>query len=266
MRAATSPATPAAPDSTWPAARPWPWGRWRTTAVPPRRMPCCRAASPWMWRATARTWPAIRLAATSADSRGRPMVTVTVSPGAMPVPTSGTATRSSPTASTAEPGCDAPRGARTGRQARPGSGRAGNDGSAVDEGAFDDVVAGLAGARGDAEAAPVQQPAGVRQHLRAAAEHQAVRGRIQGSDAHAPGELAGFDERGDAAHVAEGLARDRGEIDQLVAHQLAQVFVLEQAPLQPVAVGQVGDLAHAVHDDDLLEALVGLRFGHQAQE
>ena len=66
--------------------------------------------------------------------------------------------------------------------------------------------------------------------------------------------------------VAERFACHRGVINQLLAHELTQVLVLRQLVLQVVRIGQVGDIAHAVRQHDLVEALVGVRVAHDAHE
>ena len=69
------------------------------------------------------------------------------------------------------------------------------------------------------------------------------------------GELAGLEQLGDAAHVAELLARDGRVVEQLASRPCSpRNSCLGRCSVDEVVVGQLVDLAHAVHQDDLLEA------------
>ncbi len=124
----------------------------------------------------------------------------------------------------------------------------------------------LAHARRDDEAALVQHGADVGQHMRAAADHRAVGFGIDLGNADVLAELAAFHELGNAALVAERLARDGRVIDQLFAHHVAEEFVVRQFAFDEVGVGQFADPAHAVHQDDLVEAFVDVRVLDDAHE
>ena len=67
----------------------------------------------------------------------------------------------------------------------------------------------------------------------------------------------------------ERFARHGRVVAQLVANELAEDLVLGQLLREIVVVGEFGGLAHAMHEDDLLEALVGVgvaRDGHEGRD
>ena len=65
--------------------------------------------------------------------------------------------------------------------------------------------------------------------------------------------------------VFKRLAGHGGVVQHLLAHHLTQQFVLRQLLGQVVVVSQFFHFTHAVHDDDFLEALVGVGVAHDAQ-
>ena len=75
---------------------------------------------------------------------------------------------------------------------------------------------------------PAQHGLQVDQHRGAAAQHQPVVLDIERRLADILEQLAALDQVGDAAAIAERLARDGRVIDELLAREVAEEFVLEQ--------------------------------------
>ncbi len=76
----------------------------------------------------------------------------------------------------------------------------------------------------------------------------------------------GGDQIGDAAAIAERLARDGRIVDELLGQHRPEELVLREAGDELFAVGELGDLPAAVHEHDLLEAVVDVRILDQARE
>src|SRR6478735_737686 len=123
-------------------------------------------------------------------------------------------------------------------------------GSPLDESLLDHKGTGVA-AGAFLEAYSLQDFPHVAEHLRAAAQHGAVLLRIDRSEADVLKQLAGGDEIGDAAAVAEWLARYGRIVDELLAHHLADQLVAGQLLGDALAVRQLRDLPAAVHQNDL---------------
>ena len=66
--------------------------------------------------------------------------------------------------------------------------------------------------------------------------------------------------------MAERLAGDGRIVEQLLPDELADQLVVREFVLENVAVGEVGDPADAVGDDDAVELVVGFRVAHDAEE
>src|SRR5437868_7531803 len=92
------------------------------------------------------------------------------------------------------------------------------------EGAFDHEVARRRRVA-FLEAARLEDVLEVDQQARAAAQHHAVFGGIERRQAEVVGELVALDQLGDAAHVAELLARHGRVVEQLLFDHLAQDLV-----------------------------------------
>src|SRR3984957_4161356 len=138
--------------------------------------------------------------------------------------------------------------------------------SARNEGTLDDVVARLAHVGRDLESARIQHRGQVRQHGGTPANHDPILGRIQGRHVNVFEKLAGLYQCGNAALIAKALARHAREVNQLFAHQIAEIFVVRQLPLDVVAIGQFAAVAYAVNQNDFLEALINLRILDEAHE
>ena len=136
----------------------------------------------------------------------------------------------------------------------------------LDERPFDHVVPGVADALRDLEAEAVEHDAQVGEHRRPAADHRAVGRRVQLRQADVAAELAVFDQRRQPALVVERLPRDGRVVDQLVANLLAEIVMLGQLLGDELAVRQLAADAHAVHEDHLLEAVVGVGVADDAHE
>ena len=104
------------------------------------------------------------------------------------------------------------------------------------------------------------------EHAGAAANHHSVAGRIECGQLQVFKHLAAFHQIGNAPHVAVALAGYGGVIQQLFGDQLPQKLVLRQVVHHQVVVSQLIGLAHAVHQHDLLEALISLRVADDAHE
>jgi hypothetical protein len=130
--------------------------------------------------------------------------------------------------------------------------------SLLDERALDHVAAGVADAGGDREAGLVEHGAHVLQHRRPAADHRPVLVSVDLRKADVAAQLAVGDQVRQTPLVAERLARHGRVVHELVAHLLAEVVVARQLMGDQVGVGELVDLAHTVHQDDLLEARVGV--------
>ena len=66
--------------------------------------------------------------------------------------------------------------------------------------------------------------------------------------------------------MLKGLTGHGGVVQHLVRDHLTQKLVLGQLVLEVVVIGQLFDLAHAMHHDDLLKLFVGLWVTRHAQE
>src|SRR3569832_1935841 len=113
------------------------------------------------------------------------------------------------------------------------------------EGAFDHVVAGLTDARRYLEAAPVEQVAGVFEHVGAAADHGAIGRWVERRQADVLEQLAALDQIMQASLIAEGLARDRGIINKLLAHNNNKKNKMRQRLGDEFLVSEVVHVAHA---------------------
>ena len=138
------------------------------------------------------------------------------------------------------------------------------DPSGLDEGLFQDEVAGR-GQRALFIAALYQQGLEFGEDGGTAAEHQAIDGGIQRRDAQVLEDLARGDQVGDAALGLERLAGHGRIVAQLAADQFAEDLVLVQFGFQQLAIVQVGDVAHGVRDDHLVEALIDVRVTRQRE-
>ncbi len=138
-------------------------------------------------------------------------------------------------------------------------------GSALGKSLLDNEVAGLTMVTFD-EVAIEQQLLGVGEQRGAAADHDAVLLGLEIGEAHILEQLARGHQVGDAATVVEGVAGHGRVIDQLVANHLAEHLVLRQRLGDHLAIGELLDVAAAVQQHDLLEALVGFRILDHAQE
>src|SRR6516164_131815 len=74
------------------------------------------------------------------------------------------------------------------------------------------------------------------------------------------------DEIGDATAVAKRLAGDGRIIDQFLAQQWPKQFIVAQLRDKLLAIGELGDLAAAMHKHNGIEALVDIRVLDQARE
>ena len=99
----------------------------------------------------------------------------------------------------------------------------------------------------------------VLQHPRAAAQHHTVILAVQARQAKIILQLAGLDQRGDPPGIAERLARHGRVIEQLVARQLAEELIPQQRLHNQLAIGQLGNLTAAMHQHDILVALIHIR-------
>ena len=79
-------------------------------------------------------------------------------------------------------------------------------------------------------------------------------------------QLFGGDEIGDAAAIAERLARHGRIIDQLLVQQRPEQFIVAQFCDQLFAIGEFGYLPAAMDQNDGLEPLVDVRILDQARE
>jgi 1-acyl-sn-glycerol-3-phosphate acyltransferase len=136
----------------------------------------------------------------------------------------------------------------------------------LDERALDDVIARRADARRHDETTRIEQRAHIVQHRWAAAEHDAVVRGIERRQAAIARQRATVEQGREPALVQERLARDRRVVDEFVAHEVAEEFVARQFVGEECFVGEIGDVAHAVRDDDPVETLVGFRILDQTQE
>ena len=103
------------------------------------------------------------------------------------------------------------------------------------------------------------------QHFGAAAEHDTVICSIKLGHAQVGLHLSAFQQVGNAALVAKGLARDRGVVQHLGAHHLAQKLMRGQFVAEVVVVGQFGHLAHAMHQNHFFKTLVSSWIAHDAE-
>src|ERR1700722_9134147 len=108
--------------------------------------------------------------------------------------------------------------------------RARTPSSFLDEGTLDDVVAGRRMIALD-ETAFVQNGAQIVEHRGAAAKHHAVVLAIERRQAEILGECVRGDEIGEAAAIAERLARHGRVINELAAHEVTEEFVIRQLAL-----------------------------------
>src|SRR5260370_13022138 len=100
----------------------------------------------------------------------------------------------------------------------------------------------------------------------AAANHDAVMYGRKRSKACIAEQFSRSHQVGDAAAIAERVARHGRIIDQLVAYEVADQIVLRQFFGDHLAIGEFGDAAAAVQQHDFLEALVGLGVLDYAEE
>src|ERR1700739_678430 len=96
------------------------------------------------------------------------------------------------------------------------------------KGFLDDEVSGFAVAALN-ESAAHEHRAQFLQHRRTAAQHDAIGFEVEPGKPDVGKELTGLDEVGDAAAVAEGLARHGRIIDELVGDQWTEQLMLAQA-------------------------------------
>ena len=106
----------------------------------------------------------------------------------------------------------------------------------------------------------------VRQHRRAAAQHDAVGLDVERRQPAIVEQLVGGDQVGDPAAIAERLAGHGGIVVQLVCQQRPEQFVVAQALDQPLAIGQLRHLPAAVHQHDLLVFFVDVGILDDARE
>ena len=123
-----------------------------------------------------------------------------------------------------------------------------------DESPLDDIVACMADMRRGDEALGVQNPAGVFEHLRAAAQHRSIVLRVERRQADVLRQFAAFDEIGQSPLILKRFARRRRVVDQLVAHQIAEEFMLVQILAEIVAIGEFAHQAHAMHQHDFFRS------------
>ena len=116
------------------------------------------------------------------------------------------------------------------------------------------------------ETTALEQLAQLFQHRRAAAHHDAVGGDIERRLVQVVEELRRGDEVGDAAAVTERLARHGRIIQQLLRQHRPEQFVVAQFCHQLFAIGQLRNLAAAVHQHDVLVALVDVGILDEACE
>src|SRR3974390_1410488 len=104
------------------------------------------------------------------------------------------------------------------------------------EGLLDHELRGLAMIALD-KAALREQHARVMDQRRAAADHYAVVRRIERSKSDIGKQFSRRDQVGNAAAVAEGVARHRRIIDELAAHELADKLIVGQSFGDHLAIG-----------------------------
>src|SRR5262245_46923347 len=145
---------------------------------------------------------------------------------------------------------------------RPSPGR---QWSAFHERLFDHEVAGLVvGAFG--KTARLEKLLQLFQHRRAAAHHDAIGLDVERRLMQVVEQLVRRDEVGDAAAVAERLARHGRIIEQLLLQHRSEQLVVAQLCDQLLAVGELGNLAAAVNERDGLEPLIDVGILDQTRE
>src|SRR5579863_6637004 len=134
------------------------------------------------------------------------------------------------------------------------------------ERAFDHVVAGRADVWRRHVAARGEEGTGVGEHRRTPAYHDAIGRGMQGRQLEVARQPAGLDQARQAAAIDVRLARHGRVVAQLLAHLRTEDLVLAE-PADPVAHdGSLLRPAHAMHENDALEARVGLRIRYHAHE
>jgi len=134
------------------------------------------------------------------------------------------------------------------------------------EGPLDDIVAGMADLGRHLETPTVQHRADRIQHAGTAAQHGPVIGPIHGGQADIREQLAGGHQIVYPALVDERLAGHGGIVDQFLPHRFAEEFTAGQFAGDEVAIGQIADTPHPVHQHHSLEAVIGFRILDHAEE
>ncbi len=129
---------------------------------------------------------------------------------------------------------------------------------------FDHVVAGFA-CIALFETSGLEDFRDVGEHRRAATQHEAVLLSVDGGQPEISRQLAVLEQQRNTALMAKRFARHGRVVDELFAHQFADQLVVRQLLRNVVAVGELVRPAHAMHDDDALEALVDLGILDQAE-
>ena len=104
----------------------------------------------------------------------------------------------------------------------------------------------------------IQHFAHIAEQRRAAAEHDAVFVKIQLRQAKIGKELAILNEVSDAALIVKRLARNRGVIQQLRLRIFAQKFVIFHIRNNFLTIGQLIDVAAAMHQNDCLIKIINI--------
>src|SRR5262249_26019174 len=112
----------------------------------------------------------------------------------------------------------------------------------------------------------VQQRTSIREHAGTAANHYAIFLSVQRRQLEVVGELARLNERGEPPVIGMRLASDRGIVEQLVAHQFTEEFVLLQILDQVLHDRALTGPPYAVDENDLFETIVGLGVLDDAHE
>src|SRR5260221_6143964 len=116
------------------------------------------------------------------------------------------------------------------------------------------------------ESAPFDQAAQILDHLRAAAQHNAVACRRERRQTDLIEKLGRLQMMSDAPDMAEGLARHCRIVGELLAYQFTEDLVLRQRVRQIIAISQVCYETAAVDEHDAFELLIGLDVADEAQE
>src|SRR5690606_25456689 len=134
-----------------------------------------------------------------------------------------------------------------------------------DKSLFDHIVTGRTLAA-FLKAAFFQNLLGFRQHIRASAQHHAVVVMVEFGYSAIFEKLPRTDEVGQATAIAVRLARDGRIIDELLLHHFAEEFILRQFGGDEIRIGKFSNLTHAMHENDLLETLIGFQIADDRQE